>query len=96
MVVLLLGLGCDNMQNFLNFKLQRCDACQNRVEFCHKPIGVDAVISKTGFYTLETDTKTLSSLVSNTRLRPRLKILESIVQAFHKIFFCFFQTEIEI
>ena len=48
-LLLLLGLGCDNMQNFLNFKLQKCDACQNGVEFCHKPIGDDAVISETGF-----------------------------------------------
>ena len=29
------------MHNFLNFKLQKYDACQNGVEFCHKPIGDD-------------------------------------------------------
>ena len=39
----------ENMQNFLNLKLQKCDACQNGVEFCHKPIGDDAVICETGF-----------------------------------------------
>ena len=26
---------------FSNFKLQKCDVCQNGVEFCHKPIGDD-------------------------------------------------------
>ena len=60
------------MQNFLNLKLQKCDACQNGVEFCHKPIGDDAVICETGVALLR---QILSSLVSNARLR--LKILES-------------------
>ena len=37
------------MYNFLNFQLQKCDAFENGVEFCHKPIGDDAVICETGF-----------------------------------------------
>ena len=63
----------ENMHNFLNFKLQKCDACQNGVEFCYKPI---SSMQQDWVYTLETDNKTLSPLVSNTRLR--LKILESL------------------
>ena len=41
-------------------------------------------------YTLETDIETLSSLVSSTRLRPRLKILESRDQDFDKTFYLAF------
>ena len=38
-------------------------------------------------YTLETDTETFSSLVSSSRLRPRLKFLESRDRDFDKTFF---------
>ena len=29
------------MDNFLNFKIQKCDACKNGVKFFHKPVGDD-------------------------------------------------------
>ena len=45
-------------------------------------------------YTLETET--LFSLVSITRLRPRLKILESRDRDFDETFFWLFETETEL
>ena len=47
-------------------------------------------------YTLETDTETFSSLVSSSRLRPRLKFLESRDREFDETFFSdFFETDTE-
>ena len=42
------------------------------------------------FFTLETDTETFSSLVSSSRLRPRLKFLESRDRVFDETFFLTF------
>ena len=47
-------------------------------------------------FTLETDTETFSSLVSSSRLRPRLKFLESRDREFDETFSSFLETETEL
>ena len=38
------------MHNFLNFKLQQCDAWQNGVEFYHKAIVIGDDVKRPPFY----------------------------------------------